>query len=528
MLLYTLGRLGRWWWKSHGNDTHYDGSLDSLLPVTDRTNGQSYPLLPSLEHELQMETNVQQALDDPQSDYQTKRNHIFEKIAPHWYHRNDPNWIQQQEPEQEEPSSDSTNEKEEEEAHKDVKMDDPQETNDHLRDNTPEDDDDGMVQTPQLRTLQSMSSFANQSHCPSAPISDIGISLVVQTSMDRVWILEETCRRWQDPIVAVIGLTDTDETATKAQVLHAWKDKCPQLTLIDYKLTESVSQPDLYPINHLRNAALDMVETSHVLLVDVDFVPSQDLSSTIRSILQTRQYQRDNVSWGKDRVPSTDRDAIVVPAFERVLHPPCTTEQDCKQHLRRNSSFIPHSFDELQTCVQQKDCIVFQSDVNWEGHYSTRSKDWLEKDWYGTIPGGGGGAGNETDVKPIKTIPCFHSLRYEPYVVLPWCPMSMSKDGGPVSPYYDERFHGYGKNKISYIQHLRILGFQFSVLPQGFMVHNPHVESQVKQQWNDPASSNLHSEMDQLYPKFLQELRTLYGNATRHYPIVQGCPETQG
>jgi glycosyltransferase-like protein LARGE len=94
-----------------------------------------------------------------------------------------------------------------------------------------------------------------------------------------------------------------------------------------------------------------------------------------------------------------------------------------------------------------------------------------------------------------------------------------------LAPFYDERFHGYGKNKISYLQHIRFLGYKFFVLPQGFIVHNPHVDSKAKEVWNDVDASELHEEMDQLYPKFLKELVARYKqNADR---IVQPCPKSE-
>jgi hypothetical protein len=42
-----------------------------------------------------------------------------------------------------------------------------------------------------------------------------------------------------------------------------------------------------------------------------------------------------------------------------------------------------------------------------------------------------------------------------------------------IVPYYDERFHGYGKNKIQHVAHLRVMGYQFAILPEGFIVHYP-------------------------------------------------------
>lgn len=41
-------------------------------------------------------------------------------------------------------------------------------------------------------------------------------------------------------------------------------------------------------------------------------------------------------------------------------------------------------------------------------------------------------------------------------------------------PLYDERFTGYGWNKVQWIEHLRMKGYRFFVFEQGFIVHCPH------------------------------------------------------
>jgi hypothetical protein len=264
----------------------------------------------------------------------------------------------------------------------------------------------------------------------------------------------------------------------------------------------------------VRNLALDAVYTSHVLVVDVDFVPSQDLEKTIHSVKEENTIraalQKDVSKEGQVAV----KEAIVVPAFQRVLTPPCTSDSECAQHLQKNSSFIPKGFEDLQRCVNDKDCMVFQADNNLPGHSSTQSKRWLQKEWYEKDDG---------NSRTIRRIPCFDSLRYEPYVVIPWCPVQPQEEPVvPASPYYDERFHGYGKNKIQHVSHLRMLGYRFAVLPEGFIVHNPHLESKVKETWNDVANSDLHRNMDVLYRDFLEELVSRYFEEKGN-EIVQQC-----
>ena len=343
------------------------------------------------------------------------------------------------------------------------------------------------------RTLQTMGSFSNRTSCPSdLSKEEIVTTLVVQSSLNRSWVLEETCKRWTDPIVAVITLTKVDSNLEISTFLQEWKVKCPDMYIVIHEMEAEQEDPAMYPVNHLRNLGLDHVKSSHLLMTDVDFVPSDGLAEEIRQAIKLREDIRAKDPGATD---PQNREAIVVPAFERNLAQPCLTESECKGFLQQNSSFVPRDFDSLRDCVKNEWCTVFQSQDNWEGHHATRSEKWLAREWYE----------EDSTPKDLKRIPCFDSLRYEPYVVIRWCP---AREKSPVvsAPFYDERFHGYGKNKIEYIQHLRFMGYRFAVLPRGFIVHNPHPPSKAKEVWNDMKKHSLHKDMDALYPTFLSEL----------------------
>ena len=373
------------------------------------------------------------------------------------------------------------------------------------------------AETPRvLRTLHNMDDLNNTSQCPlHHKLESIQTTLVTHASLNRIRILQETCRRWKDPIVAVVAIAPNDDTSLQSlQQQYHWTQQCPHMTLIPYMLSPAEDEsPELYPVNVMRNIGLDAVETSHVLMADVDFVPSDHLQETIRSALLLLLTQHsDNHDDNHD--DDHDKHALVVPVFERLPStPPCTTNENCLQPLLQNSSFIPHDFAQLTTCLKDEDCIVFQSNNNPAGHSSTRSGEWLQKKWYQEDDNDNNN-NNKTKTKKLRTLDCFDTARYEPYVVLRWCPTDPrqpQQQRRPVAPYYDERFHGYGKNKIELVQHLRLMGYRFSVLPEGgFMVHSPHVESRVKQRWNAVEDSDLHGDMDRLYRDFLKELVDKY------------------
>lgn len=447
-----------------------------------------------------------------------QRLNLLGSIVPDWFHRNnnDNTALKQETKEQTkkkiEKQKTATKEKEppSKEDAPEQKPSESKQKNEALKEVPPQKEEqpkksrvlqtngDGLIS----RTIHTSSAVAStRSKCQAIVDDDSAeyfTTLVTQASLSRLWILNETCMRWKDPIVAVVfvphGQKMTDQQISSLS--------CPNLQIIQYMANPEESNLQKYPVNRLRNVGLDAVTTSHVMVMDVDFVPSMDLTDTIRKALQLRhEHHRDG----------EDHQALVVPAFERLPPSPCESDSDCASFLQSNSSFIPKSFDALQTCILDKDCIVFQSDNNWEGHSTTRSDRWLQRKWY-----------EDEEQKTIfTTIPCFDTARYEPYLILRWCPSSHGDPKIPEAPYYDERFHGYGKNKIELVSHLRKKGYQFAILPEGFIVHNPHPESSIKEAWNDRKNSDLHSSMDNLYAKFLEELDKMYKDA--HESSVKLC-----
>lgn len=372
------------------------------------------------------------------------------------------------------------------------------------------------------RTLQTVEHDLNHStnSCPqngfSLPLG-ISVSLVIQCSLDRIWLLSETCARWSDPIVLVVYLPsetvlDPSDRSNVIDSIAGIMAECPQMTVLPHVHGNdgSKGESSTYPVNIMRNKGLDAVITSHVLIMDVDLIPSADLSQVVKANVIDQMTTSVHFS-GKTEIPVN---AIVVPAFERKVSSPCTDTESCRNYLRNDSRFLPLLFNDLKECIQGKDCIVFQEDMNWEGHHTTESKIWFEKKWYESSSEGLGGR----EIRTIRRINCFDSLRYEPYVVIPWCPSSKSSNPRPLTPYYDERFYGYGKNKIQHISHLRFRGVPFFVLPKSFVVHHPHPESSVKMVWNDRKKNSLHRTMDKLYEKYIKELADVYSDVDKAVP----------
>lgn len=307
--------------------------------------------------------------------------------------------------------------------------------------------------------------------CPRTPVHHrVDFTLVTQLSEERLGNIPELCRRWQGPIVVAIlsknrGGSDVPDLP----------NQCPNVKMLLIYVPGGNQKS--YPINQLRNLAIAEVKTTHFMVIDADLWPS---GSLYKSLLDFTSERR-----GSPVDPlRTPRMAIVVPAFsyEGPMKKTCNESAQSGLQGRCSTSVayrsaIPDSFAKLKACVLDKNCFMFDR-RNPSGHGSTNYQAW-------------------TIQRSLRRIKCFKSARYEPYVLLRTCD----------APLYDERFFGYGKNKIQHVFHLRYAGFFFEVYPREFLMHIPHKISKAKEAWRD----NEHRDsMDQLYKRFQQQVRASY------------------
>ncbi|XP_021933239.1 LARGE xylosyl- and glucuronyltransferase 1-like isoform X2 [Zootermopsis nevadensis] len=171
-----------------------------------------------------------------------------------------------------------------------------------------------------------------------------------------------------------------------------------------------------YPVNFLRNVGLQQVNTPYVFLTDIDFLPMYGLYSYLKKSIQILNLD-------------ASRKALVVPAFE----------------TQRYRIIFPKSKAELLNMLDMGTLFTFRYHVWTKGHAPTNYGKW------------------RTATTPYKVQ---WEPDFEPYIVV-------RKD----IPEYDTRFVGFGWNKVSHIMELEAQGFEFVVLPNGFIVHMPHAPS---------------------------------------------------
>jgi hypothetical protein len=139
--------------------------------------------------------------------------------------------------------------------------------------------------------------------------------------MDRFWLVEHICSRWQGPIVFAIFHPYVNRTLISAlvsgsiQPLEKMGACGDRLRHVDFR-AKSADELVQYPVNKLRNLALALVKTSHFLVADIDFLPSIGL---YREILEQRAILERNhtIVAPVQAAAATHLVALVVPAFSR-------------------------------------------------------------------------------------------------------------------------------------------------------------------------------------------------------------------
>ncbi|KAK0049586.1 LARGE xylosyl- and glucuronyltransferase 1 [Biomphalaria pfeifferi] len=171
-----------------------------------------------------------------------------------------------------------------------------------------------------------------------------------------------------------------------------------------------------YPVNYLRNIAISQVRTPYMFLSDIDFLPMYGLYEYLKKAIPMTEL-------------ATHKKALVVPAFE----------------TQRYRLQFPKSKTELLSMLDMGTLFTFRYHVWPKGHESTNFAKW------------------RTATTPYTVR---WALDFEPYVVV-------AKD----IPLYDQRFLGFGWNKVSHIMELDAQGYEFVVLPNAFIIHMPHAPS---------------------------------------------------
>ncbi|NXJ13664.1 LARG2 glucuronyltransferase, partial [Odontophorus gujanensis] len=209
-----------------------------------------------------------------------------------------------------------------------------------------------------------------------------------------------------------------------------------------------------YPINLLRNVALANTQTPYVFLTDIDFLPMYGLYDYLRNSIQQLELPHRKA-------------ALIVPAFETL-------------HYRLT---FPKSKAELLSMLDMGSLYTFRYHVWPKGHAPTDYAKW------------------RTATVPYRVA---WQPDFEPYVVV-------RRD----CPKYDQRFVGFGWNKVSHIMELDAQEYELLVLPNAFMIHMPHAPSFDISKFR--LSAAYRGCLQTLREEFHQDLSRRYGAAALKY-----------
>ena len=245
----------------------------------------------------------------------------------------------------------------------------------------------------------------------SSSIDEFDVTLVAQLSADRLMMLEQLCQHWNGPMSISFYGSDSD-----VQDVLKFRSGSPILQDCTTRLGLHVvyKTGEFYPINYLRNVALDNIQTPYVFLSDIDFLPMYGLYEYLKEAI---------------KILGADKRVFVVPAFETLLY----------------RFKFPENKDELLKMLDHGSIFTFRKHVWKVGHAPTNYAHWRNASI------------------PYKVS---WSPDYEPYVVVK-----------SNTQRYDQRFVGFGWNKVSYIMELDARRYEFVVLPDPFIIHLPHAPS---------------------------------------------------
>ncbi|XP_015766293.1 PREDICTED: glycosyltransferase-like protein LARGE1 [Acropora digitifera] len=111
-------------------------------------------------------------------------------------------------------------------------------------------------------------------------IDPYDVTLVVQLSVDRIQMIETLCEHWEGPVSLALYMSDGE-----VQQLFSYVQSSTELVKrknVGYHIVFKEGQ--FYPVNYLRNIALENARTPYVFLSDVDFVPVPGMYSSLKYV----------------------------------------------------------------------------------------------------------------------------------------------------------------------------------------------------------------------------------------------------
>eukprot|EP01113_Clastostelium_recurvatum_P022697 TRINITY_DN2715_c0_g1_i3.p1 TRINITY_DN2715_c0_g1~~TRINITY_DN2715_c0_g1_i3.p1 ORF type:complete len:417 (-),score=68.30 TRINITY_DN2715_c0_g1_i3:8-1120(-) len=240
---------------------------------------------------------------------------------------------------------------------------------------------------------------------PLRKFDEDDVTIAAQVSPNRLARIVEMAIEWQGPMsVALYVYSDED-----VEELDRYLVKYPALRDVGIHLL--YYNETRYPVNNLRNLAVEASLTPWVLILDADFVTSGGMLDYLNSVVR-----------GSDH-----KTAYIIPAFSTTLPP----------------TKIPRTKRGIISALIDGDAAVVNKNACYKCHNVT---DYHR--WYFAL-------------EPYQV---WYRWVYEPFLLF-------YRDEAPP---FREEFKGYGFDKNTWVYNLALLGWDFYVLPEAFITHQPH------------------------------------------------------
>ena len=240
------------------------------------------------------------------------------------------------------------------------------------------------------------------------------VTLATQLTSDRLPLLAKTAEQWQGPIsAAILLLSRNGDIAQQTRALITECYKSPHLRdhLTVHLVTDdqfNAQDASLYPVNFLRNVALENGMTSHVFFVDADIIPVFS--------------ERSAISWVKQEAASlSPKYALIAPLF----------------HAKVADVAIPSDKPELLLRLREEPATL--EPYLGVSHSVVRYSKWYTSN-------------TSYRVDYVSDM--------EPYFIVPLS-----------APLMHDIYAGYGRDKCAYSRDLHAAGYSFHVLPDAFLVN---------------------------------------------------------
>ena len=277
------------------------------------------------------------------------------------------------------------------------------------------------------------------------------VTMVFQISADRSYMIEKLARHWKNPISVAVYATD----------FEAWQLMKFLESSILFKQRTNIAihvvykKGKFYPLNYLRNVALNASTTPYVFLTDGDFMPMFNLCSYLQKAAKKLELE-------------IHKTALIVPAFETLEY-------------KYN---FPHNKEDLLKQIKEGLVQAFHYRYWSAGHAPTNYTKWAHARYPYSVE---------------------WAPEFEPYILV-----------HKNVPRYDQRFMVYGWNKASHILEVKAMGYNFIVLPNAFIIHSPHpLSTSNSYYWK---KQEFHNCIESIKHKFVDDLVAKYGRiATLQY-----------